>query len=174
MTVDKANELRLKTIDLPYMEGHLYDPDNKDKDVINVTKERKVLGVLDVGFAIPKAGFYKESFEMYYDIKPENYKEFDFGYCYTCVSSIKVKEAMCITSTTATKRKKSIISKRNFNFVGKDICLNGMVNGNKLYVWKSGMICFKDGSADKGYELSILNDKLQIENRAYYIRIVRD
>ena len=169
MTVDKANELRLKTIDLPYMEGHLYDPDNKDKDVINVTKERKVLGVLDVGFAIPKAGFNKDSFEMYFSMNPENYDEVDFGFWYPS----SIKEAMCITSTTATKRKKSIISKRNFNFVGKDICLNGMVNG-KLYVWKSGMICFKDGSADKGYELSILNDKLQIENRAYYIRIVRD
>lgn len=171
MTVDKANELRLKTIDLPYMEGHLYDPDNEDKDVINVTKEGKVLGVLDVGFVIPKAGFCNELFEMYYSMKPENIKDLDYGYCYTYSPSIK--EAMCITSTTATKRKKSIISKRNFNFVGKNICLNGMVD-DKIYVWKSGMICFKDGSADEGYELSILNDKLQIENRAYYIRVVRD
>ena len=172
MTVDKANELRLKTINLPYMEGSLYDPDNKDKDVINVTKEGKILSVLDVGFAIPKVGFCEELFEMYYDMKPENYKDFNFDYCYTCDSSIKVKEAMCITSTIV-KRKKSIISKRNYNFVGKDICLYGMVD-KILYVWKSGMIRFKDGSADEGYELSILNDKLQIENRAYYIRIVRD
>jgi hypothetical protein len=169
MTVDKANDLRLKIINLPYMEGYLYDPDNRnDKDVINVTPEGKVLGVLDVGFAIPKLGFNRDLFELYYNVKPKNTRDFHFEYW--CPSSIK--EAMCITSTVA-KRKKSIISKRNFNFVGKDIYLYGMVDG-KLYVWKSGTICFKDGSADEGYELSILNDKLQIENRAYYVRVVRD
>lgn len=168
MTVDKANELRLKTINLPYMEGSLYDPDNEDKDAINVTKEGNVLSVMDVGFAIPKLGFCKDLFEIFYNVKPKSTRDFHFEYW--CPSSIK--EAMCITSTVA-KRKKSIISKRNFNFVGKDICLYGMVDG-KLYVWKSGMIYFKDGSADEGYELSILNDKLQIENRAYYIRVVRD
>jgi hypothetical protein len=169
MTVDKANELRLKTIDLPYMEGHLYDPDNEDKDVINVTKEGKVLSVLDVGFAIPKLGFCKDMFELFYYMKPKSTRDFHFEYW--CPSSIK--EAICITSTVA-KRKKSIISKRNFNFEGKKICLFGMVDDDKLYVWKSGTIWFKDGSGDEGYELSILNDKLQIENRAYYIRVVRD
>lgn len=168
MTVDKANELRLKTINLPYMEGYLYDPDNKDKNVINATPEGKVLGVMDIGFVIPKLGFNRDLFEIYYNMNPKSTRDFHFEYW--CSSSIK--EAMCITSTNA-KRKKSIISKRNFNFVGKDICLYGMLDG-KLYVWKSGMICFKDGSADEGYELSILNDKLQIENRAYYIRVVRD
>jgi hypothetical protein len=153
------------------MEGHLYDPDNKDKDVINVTKEGKFLNVLDVGFAIPKVGFCSELFEMYYSMKPENIKDLDYGYCCTCSPSIK--EAMCITSTASNYKKRSIISKRNFKFLDHSICLYGMIDGI-IYVWKSGTIKFKDGSADEGYELSILNSKLQIENRAYYIRIGRD
>ena len=97
----------------------------------------------------------------------------DFGNSYdsinvesTCKPSIS--ESMCIMSTIS---KKNIFSKRKFNFVGENIVLFGMVYRNILYIWKEGLIKFKNGRVDKGFELSILNEKLQIENRAYYIQL---
>ena len=143
MTRNEANELRIKHCNLPLLEGTLYDPDNEDKNVINVLSNTKILKVMDVGFVLPKSGFNKDLFEAYVMVS-------DFGNSYdsiniesTCKPSIS--ESMCIMST---------ISKKNI-----------------LYIWKEGLIKFKNGRVDKGFELSILNEKLQIENRAYYIQL---
>ena len=46
-----------------------------------------------------------------------------------------------------------------------------MVYRNILYIWKEGLIKFKNGRVDKGFELSILNRNLQIESKAYYIQL---
>ena len=166
MTRNEANEFRIKHCNLPLLEGHLYDPDNEDKNVINILSNGKILKVMDVGFVLPKSGFNKELFEAYFMVS-------DFGNSYdsidvktTCKPS--VSESMCIMSTNS---KKSIFSKRKFNFVGEDIVLFGMVYRNMLYIWKEGLIKFKNGRVDKGFELSILNKNLQIENRAYYIQL---
>ena len=166
MTINEANELRIKHCNLPLLEGSLYDPDNEDKNVVNILSNGKLLKVMDVGFVLPKSGFDKEMFEAYFI-------DSDFGNSYdlinvecTCKSSIP--ESMCIMSTIS---KKSIFSKRKFNFVGENILFSGMVYRNILYIWKEGLIKFKNGRVDKGFELSILNNNLQIESRAYYIQL---
>ena len=166
MTRNEANELRIKHCNLPLLEGPLYDPDNEDKNVANILSNGKILKVMDVGFVLPKFGFNKELFEAYFMVS-------DFGNPYdinnvetTCKPS--VSESMCIMST---KSKKNIFSKRKFNFVGEDIVLFGMVYENTLYIWKEGLIKFKNGRVDKGFELSFLNKNLQIESRAYYIQL---
>ena len=97
----------------------------------------------------------------------------DFGKSYDsidieCMLRPSVPESMCIMST---KSKKNIFSKRKFNFVGEDIVLFGMVYRNILYIWKEGLIKFKNGQDEKGFELSFLNKNLQIEGRAYYIQL---
>ena len=167
MTRNKANELRIKYCNLPLLEGLLYDPDDEDKNVINILSDGKLLKVMDVGFVLPKSGFDKEVFERYFIVS-------DFGKTYDsidieCELRPSVPESMCIMST---KSKKNIFSKRKFNFVGEDIVLFGMVYRNNLYIWKDGLIKFKNGRVDKGFELSILNKNLQIENRAYYIQLI--
>ena len=166
MTRNEANELRITNLNLPLLEGPLYDPDNDDKNVVNILSNGKILKVMDVGFVLPKFGFNKELFEAYFMVS-------DFGNSYdlinvetTCKPS--VSESMCIMSTNS---KKSIFSKRKFNFVGEDIVLFGMVYRNILYIWKEGLIKFKNGRVDKGFELSILNINLQIESKAYYIQL---
>ena len=166
MTRNEANELRITNLNLPLLEGPLYDPDNDDKNVVNVLPNGKLLKVMDVGFVLPKSGFNKEVFERYFLIS-------DFGKSYDsmdieCMCKPPIPESMCIMSTTS---KKSIFSKRKFNFVGEDIVLFGMVYRNILYIWKEGLIKFKNGRDDKGFELSILNKNLQIESRAYYIQL---
>ena len=166
MTRNEANELRIKHCNLPLLEGPLYDPDDEDKNVINILSDGKILKVMDVGFVIPKSGFNKEVFERYFMVS-------DFGKSYDsidieCMLRPSVSESMCIMSTSS---KKSIFSKRKFNFVGEDIVLFGMVYRNNLYIWKDGLIKFKNGRVDKGFELSILNKNLQIESRAYYIQL---
>ena len=166
MTRNEANELRIKNCNLPLLEGPLYDPDDEDKNVINILSNGKLLKVMDVGFVLPKSGFNKEVFERYFIVS-------DFGTTYDlidieCELRPSVPESMCIMSA---KSKKSIFSKRKFNFVGEDIVLFGMVYRNILYIWKEGLIKFKNGRVDKGFELSILNKNLQIEDRAYYIQL---
>ena len=166
MTRNEANELRIKNRNLPLLEGPLYDPDNEDKNVVNVLSNGKILKVMDAGFVFTKSGFNKEMFERYFMVS-------DFGKSYEIfdsenTSKPSIPESMCIMSTTS---KKNIFSKRKFNFVGEDIILFGMVYRNILYIWKEGLIKFKDGRVDKGFELSILNKNLQIENRAYYIQL---
>ena len=166
MTRNEANELRIKHCNLPLFEGPLYDPDNEDKNVVNILSNGKILKVMDVGFVVPKSGFNKEVFERYFIVS-------DFGRSYDsidieCELRPSVPESMCIMSANS---KKSIFSKRKFNFVGEDIILFGMVYRNILYIWKEGLIKFKNGRVDKGFELSILNKNLQIENRAYYIQL---
>lgn len=166
MTRNEANELRIENCNLPLLEGPLYDPDNEDKNVINVLSNEKILKVMDVGFVLPKSGFNKDVFESYFIVS-------DFGHSYdlididpTCKPAIP--ESMCIMST---KSKKNIFSKRKFNFDDGDIVMFGSVYRNILYIWKEGLIKFKNGRADKGFELSILDKKLQIESRAYYIQL---
>ena len=166
MTITEANELRITNLNLPLLEGPLYDPDNDDKNVVNVLPNGKLLKVIDVGFVLPKSGFNKEVFERYFIVS-------DFGMSYDsidieCMCKPQISESMCIMSTTS---KKSIFSKRKFNFVGEDIVLFGMVYRNILYIWKEGLIKFKNGRVDKGFELSFLNKNLQIEGRAYYIQL---
>ena len=166
MTINEANELRIKHCNLPLLEGPLYDPDNEDKNVVNILSNGKILKVMDVGFVLPKSGFDKEIFERYFMVS-------DFGKSYDsidieCMLRPSVPESMCIMSTSS---KKSIFSKRKFNFIDEDIVLFGMVYRNNLYIWKNGLIKFKNGRVDKGFELSILNKNLQIENRAYYIQL---
>ena len=166
MTRNEANELRIKHCNLPLLEGTLYDPDNEDKNVINVLSNTKILKVMDVGFVLPKSGFNKDLFEAYVMVS-------DFGNSYDSInvestSKPSISESMCIMSTIS---KKNIFSKRKFNFVGENIVLFGMVYRNILYIWKEGLIKFKNGRVDKGFELSILKEKLQIENRAYYIQL---
>lgn len=169
MTRNEANELRIKHCNLPLLEGYLYDPDNEDKNVVNVLPTAKLLKVMDVGFVLPKSGFDKDVFETYF--MDDSY----FGKSYE-TTNIKnsckpaIPESMCIMST---KSKKNIFSKRKFNFVDVDenIVLFGMVYRNILYIWKEGLIKFKNGRVDKGFELSILNKNLQIESRAYYIQL---
>ena len=166
MTRNEANELRIKHCNLPLLEGPLYDPDNEDKNVVNILSNGKLLKVMDVGFVLPKSGFDKEMFEAYFIAS-------DFGKSYDsigieCRLRPLVPESMCIMST---KSKKNIFSKRKFNFVGEDIVLFGMVYRNILYIWKEGLIKFKNGRVDKGFELSFLNKNLQIEGRAYYIQL---
>ena len=85
-----------------------------------------------------------------------------------CMLRPSIPESMCIMST---KSKKNIFSKRKFNFVGENIVLFGMVYENTLYIWKEGLIKFKNGRNEKGFELSFLNKNLQIEGRAYYIQL---
>ena len=166
MTRNEANELRIKHCNLPLLEGPLYDPDNEDKNVVNILSNGKLLKVMDAGFVIPKSGFDKEMFEAYFITS-------DFGISYEIikfenVSNPSIPESMCIMSTIS---KKNIFSKRKFNFVGEDIVLFGMVYRNILYIWKEGLIKFKNGRVDKGFELSFLNKNLQIEGRAYYIQL---
>lgn len=166
MTRNEANELRIRNRNLPLLEGPLYDPDNEDKNVVNILQNGKLLKVMDVGFVLPKSGFDKEMFEAYFIAS-------DFGKSYEIIefeniSNPSIPESMCIMSTIS---KKNIFSKRKFNFVGENIVLFGMVYRNELYIWKDGFIEFKNGRIDKGFELSILNEKLQIENRAYYIQL---
>ena len=166
MTITEANELRITNLNLPLLKGPLYDPDNDDKNVVNVLPNGKLLKVIDVGFVLPKSGFNKEVFERYFIVS-------DFGMSYDsidieCMCKPQISESMCIMSTTS---KKSIFSKRKFNFVGEDIVLFGMVYRNILYIWKEGLIKFKNGRVDKGFELSFLNKNLQIEGRAYYIQL---
>ena len=166
MTRNEANELRIKNCNLPLLEGPLYDPDNEDKNVVNILSNGKLLKVMDVGFVLPKSGFDKEMFEAYFI-------DSDFGKSYEIIefeniSNPLIPESMCIMST---KSKKNIFSKRKFNFVGEDIVLSGMIYENTLYIWKEGLIKFKNGRVDKGFELSILNKNLQIESRAYYIQL---
>ena len=173
MTRNEANEFRIKHCNLPLLEGHLYDPDNENKNVINILSNGKLLKVMDVGFVLPKSGFNKELFEAYFMVSDFGNPPYDINNVETtCKPS--VSESMCIMSTTSNK---SIFSKRKFNFVGGYIVLFGMVYRigmayrNMLYVWKEGLIKFKNGRVDKGFELSILNEKLQIESRAYYIQL---
>ena len=166
MTRNEANELRITNLNLPLLEGPLYDPDNDDKNVVNVLPNGKLLKVMDVGFVLPKLGFNKEVFERYFIVS-------DFGKSYEIIefeniSNPSIPESMCIMSTIS---KKNIFSKRKFNFVGEDIVLFGMVYRNTLYIWKEGLIKFKNGRVDKGFELSILNRNLQIESKAYYIQL---
>ena len=166
MTRNEANELRIKHCNLPLLEGPLYDPDNEDKNVVNILSNGKILKVMDVGFVLPKSGFDKELFEAYVMVS-------DFCNSYDsigieCRLRPSVPESMCIMST---KSKKNIFSKRKFNFVGEDIVLFGMVYRNTLYIWKEGLIKFKNGRVDKGFELSFLNKNLQIEGRSYYIQL---
>ena len=166
MTRNEANELRIKNCNLPLLEGPLYDPDNEDKNVVNVLSNGKSLKIMDVGFVLPKSGFNKDLFEAYFMVS-------DFDQSYDLVniensSNPAISESMCIMSTES---KKSIFSKRKFNFIDEDIVLFGMVYRNSLYIWKEGLIKFKDGRTDKGFELSILNKNLQIESRAYYIQL---
>ena len=166
MTRNEANELRIKHCNLPLLEGPLYDPDNEDKNVVNILSNGKLLKVMDAGFVIPKSGFDKEMFEAYFITS-------DFGISYEIikfenVSNPSIPESMCIMSTIS---KKNIFSKRKFNFVGEDIVLFGMVYRNILYIWKEGLIKFKNGRVDKGFELSFLNKNLQIESKAYYIQL---
>ena len=166
MTRNEANELRIKNCNLPLLEGHLYDPDNEDENVINVLPNTKLLKVMDVGFVLPKTGFDKNIFEAYFMAS-----DFDQTYGFAdvkCAYNPSISESMCIMSTTS---KKSIFSKRKFNFEGEDIVMFGMVYRNILYIWKKGLIKFKNGRVDKGFELSILNKNLQIESRAYYIQL---
>ena len=167
MTRNEANELRIKNCNLPLLEGPLYDPDNEDKNVVNILSNGKLLKVMDVGFVLPKSGFDKEVFEQYFlisDFGGKSYDSFDIE----CMCKPIIPESMCIMST---KSKKNIFSKRKFNFVGEDIVLFGMVYRNILYIWKEGLIKFKNGRVDKGFELSILNRNLQIESKAYYIQL---
>ena len=166
MTRNEANELRINYCNLPLLEGPLYDPNNEDKNVVNILSNGKLLKVMDVGFVLPKSGFDKEMFEAYVMVS-------DFGNYYDSINietvcNSAIIESMCIMST---KSAKSIFSKRKFNFVGEDIVLFGMVYRNILYIWKEGLIKFKNGRDEKGFELSILNKNLQIENRAYYIQL---
>ena len=166
MTINEANELRIKYCNLQLFEGSLYDSDHEDKNVVNILSNGKLLKVMDVGFVVPKSGFNKEVFERYFIVS-------DFGMSYDsidieCMLKPSIPESMCIMST---KSKKNIFSKRKFNFVGEDIVLFGMVYRNNLYIWKEGLIKFKNGRVDKGFELSILNKNLQIESRAYYIQL---
>ena len=166
MTRNEANEFRIKHCNLPLLEGHLYDPDNENKNVINILSNGKLLKVMDVGFVLPKSGFDKEVFERYFMVS-------DFGMSYDsidieCMLKPLIPESMCIMST---KSNKSIFSKRKFNFVGEDIIFSGMVYRNILYIWKEGLIKFKNGRDEKGFELSILNKNLQIESKAYYIQL---
>jgi hypothetical protein len=166
MTRNEANELRIKHCNLPLLEGPLYDPDNEDENVVNVLPNSKLLKVMDVGFVLPKTGFDKNIFEAYFMTS-----DFDQTYGFAdvkCAYKPSISESMCIMST---KSKKSIFSKRKFNFIGEDIVLFGMVYRNSLYIWKEGLIKFKNGRVDKGFELSILNKNLQIESRAYYIQL---
>ena len=166
MTRNEANELRITNLNLPLLEGPLYDPDNDDKNVVNVLPNGKLLKVMDVGFVLPKLGFNKEVFERYFLISDfsKSYDSIDIE----CMLKPLVPESMCIMST---KSKKNIFSKRKFNFVGEDIVLFGMVYRNILYIWKEGLIKFKNGRIDKGFELSFLNKNLQIAGRAYYIQL---
>ena len=166
MTRNEADELRIKNCNLSLLEGPLYDPNNEDKNCENVLPNGKLLKVMDSGFILPKSGFDKSLFEAYFMAS-------DFGNSYdlidtNCVNNPSIPESMCIMSTESNK---NIFSKRKFNFVGEDIVLFGMVYRNILYIWKEGLIKFKNGQADKGFELSILNKKLQIESRAYYIQL---
>ena len=166
MTRSEANELRIRNRNLPLLDGPLYDPDDEDKNVINILSNGKILKVMDVGFVLPKSGFNKEIFERYFIVS-------DFGKSYEIIefeniSNPSIPESMCIMSTIS---KKNIFSKRKFNFVGENIVLFDMVYRNKLYIWKDGLIKFKNGRVDKGFELSILNKNLQIESRAYYIQL---
>lgn len=166
MTRNEANELRIKNCNLPLLEGPLYDPDNEDKNVVNILSNGKLLKVMDVGFVLPKSGFNKEIFEAYFMVSGfGNSYDFINVEC-TCKSSIP--ESMCIMSTIS---KKGIFSKRKFNFVCEDIVLFGMMYRNTLYIWKEGLIKFKNGRDEKGFELSFLNKNLQIEGRAYYIQL---
>ena len=166
MTRNEANELRVKHCGLPLLEGPLYDPDNEDKNVINVLSNAKSLKVMDVGFVLPKSGFDKDLFEAYFMVSDIN-QLYD-SIVIECVYKPSIPESMCIMSTES---KKSIFSKRKFNFDGEDIVMFGMVYRNVLYIWKEGLIKFKNGRVDKGFELSILNKNLQIESRAYYIQL---
>ena len=166
MTINEANELRIKHCNLPLLEGSLYDPDNENKNVVNILSNGKLLRVMDVGFVLPKSGFDKEMFEAYFMVS-------DFGKSYNSIDILNVckpsiSESICIMSTIS---KKNIFSKRKFNFVGEDIVLFGMMYRNTLYIWKEGLIKFKNGRVDKGFELSFLNENLQIEGRAYYIQL---
>ena len=166
MTINEANELRMKYCNLPLLEGPLCGPNNKDKNAVNILSNGKLLKVMDVGFVLPKSGFDKELFERYVMVS-------DFCKSYDLIDTEcklipSVPESMCIMST---KSKKSIFSKRKFNFVSEDIVLFGMVYRNILYIWKDGLIKLKNGRVDKGFELSILNKNLQIESRAYYIQL---
>ena len=166
MTRNEANELRIKHCNLPLLEGSLYDPDNEDKNVVNILQNGKLLRVMDVGFVLPKSGFDKKVFERYFIVS-------DFGMSYNsidieCMLRPSIPESMCIMSTIS---KKNIFSKRKFNFVSENIVLFGMVYENTLYIWKEGLIKFKNGRDEKGFELSFLNKNLQIEGRAYYIQL---
>ena len=78
MTRNEANELRIKHCNLPLLEGSLYDPDNEDKNVINILWNGKLLKVMDVGFVVPKSGFNKEVFERYFIVS-------DFGKTYDSI-----------------------------------------------------------------------------------------
>ena len=79
MTRNEANELRIKNYNLPLLERPLYDPDNEDKNVVNVLSNGKILKVMDVGFILPKSGFNKEVFEAYFMVS-------DFGNSYDSIN----------------------------------------------------------------------------------------
>lgn len=144
----------------------------------NVDKESKPLKLMDVGFIIPNMCTYKDAIDLFYtyDRQDDNINKIhDEPY-------IGLSRALCVYSS---KSRKNLISKQklspnNFMYMrslGESDFPVGTIDYKRSYIWRygafeiSGVMESNNPWHVHGYELTILNEKMQIEERAYYVRL---
>ena len=132
-------------------------------DYVNIKRD-KIMSIMDLGYIIPASS------KIHDDAYVEK-TSVDKG-----ISYVGLGQAMCINST---KSKINLISKRNLNVSNFKFLRNreftprrslDAIDDKKFYCWRSCEFDIKkfNGKCD-GYELTIFNEKMQIEDRAFYI-----
>lgn len=143
----------------------------------NIGKKSNPLKLMDVGFIIPNMCPYKDAIDLFYTCeKRNNINKTDYESC------IGLSRALCVYSS---KSRKNLISKQKLS-PGTFIYMRslaesdfpvGAIEYQKLYIWRygsfkiSGVMESNYPQPVNGYELTIFNEKLQIEERAYYVRL---
>lgn len=143
----------------------------------NIDKKSNPLKLMDVGFIIPNMCPYKDAIDLFYTHNGRsNVNRTDDESC------IGLSRALCVYSS---KSRKNLISKQKLSpgtfiymrSLGESDFPVGAIEYQKLYIWRygsfkiSGVMESNYPHPVNGYELTIFNEKLQIEERAYYVRL---
>ena len=146
----------------------------------NVDKQSNPLKLMDVGFIIPDMCTYHEAIKSFYTYDNQN------DFIETIHKSfIGLRRALCVYSS---KSRKNLISKQKLSLdvaiymqpiytkpIGELEFPSGTIGPQKMYIWRglsfkiSGVMKSKNPWPVSGYELTILNEKMQIEERAFYV-----
>lgn len=161
MTIQNISNMR-EQLGFSLITNYVMDSECNDilaNDIINYNVN-KILSLQDVGFIIPKSASLFENGSC----REKDYMD-DSG-----ISYFGLNQAICVNSS---KTYRNLISKNRMKFITPVFRKSGFIGAltpTKMYIWRYGNIYLKDSKVtNDGYELVVINDKLQIESRSYYL-----